>query len=114
VQYVMNASYPPKTYSQVGISEELCTQSFQGLTPGQIVTVNCSYRIPDFAAWIPDRPPPLPTRPPAQPTDAKRLFTLRVVRTDMAPFTPAQDCNPGDTQTSVELSYRTVAPATVN
>jgi hypothetical protein len=114
VQYVMNVSYPPKTYSQVGISEQLCTQSFQGLAPGQILKVDCSYRIPDFANWIQDRPPHLPTRPAAQPTDAKRLFTLRVVRSDMAPFTSSQDCNAADNQTSVELSYRTVAPATAN
>jgi hypothetical protein len=111
VMYVMNVSYPPKTYNQVGISEQLCTRSLDGLAIGHVVTVDCSYQIPDFAEWIPDRPAHLPTRPPAQPTDAKRLFTLAVVRTDMAPFTPVQDCNPADTQASVELSYRTPAPA---
>lgn len=109
-EYFMNVSYPPKTYNQVGISEQLCTRSLEGLAIGQVVTVDCSYRIPDFGEWMPDRPPHLPTRPPAQPTDAKRLFTLRVVRTDMAPFTPVQDCNPADTQASVELPYRTATP----
>jgi hypothetical protein len=111
VMYVMNVSYPPKTYNQVGISEQLCTQPLGGLAIGQVVTVDCSYRIPDFAEWSPDRPPHWPTRPPAQPTDAKRLFTLGVVRADMAPFTPTQDCNPADTQAFVEIWYRTPAPA---
>jgi hypothetical protein len=109
VQYVMNVSYPPRTYSQVGISEELCTKSFQGLATGQVVTVQCSYRIPDFASWTPDWRP-YPSAPPAQASAATRLFTLRVVRADLAPFTPNQDCNAGDNEASVELSYRAVAP----
>ena len=107
VKYVMNVSYPPKTYSQVGISEQLCTQSFPGLAVGQVVTVNCSYQIPDFASWAPDWDPSKPSSPPPAAT-AKRLFTLAVVRADMAPFGPNQDCNPADTQASVELSYRPI------
>jgi hypothetical protein len=111
LRYVMNVSYPPKTYNQVGISEELCTQSLGGLAVGQVVSFDCSYRIPDFADWVPERPPQTPMRPTARPGDAKRLFTLGVVRADMAPFSEAQDCNPDDTEAFVEVLYR--IPATV-
>jgi len=99
-QVFMNLSYPPKTYNQVGVSEQLCTKAFTSVKKGASFPVNCSFQIPAFASWAAEAPP----------GNAKRLFTLRVVKRNMAPFTAAEDCNPDNNSKWVEVPYQEKRP----
>lgn len=94
--YFMNLSYPPKTYNQVGVSEQLCTKAFTQLKKGASFPINCTYQIPNFDGWVQD----IITPP------AKRLFTLRVVKKDMSSFTTGEDCDPINNSMGVEVGYK--------
>ena len=94
-EYIMNLSYPPKTYAQVGVSDILLTKDFSDLKKGASLPVNFTYQVPDFDGWVDGIMSP----------PAKRLFTLRVVKKDMSPFGPCEDKNSGNNSASVEVGY---------
>lgn len=95
-QYFMNLSYPPKTHAQVGVSEKLCTKPFTELKKGATIDFKCTYQIPDFEKWIDEMVV----------GNAKRLFTLRVVKADMSPFAPGEECKEKNNSKSVDVSYQ--------
>jgi hypothetical protein len=94
-QYFMNLSYPPKTYAQVGVSEQLLDKEFTQLKKGASFPVNLTYQIPNFEAWVQGSMAP----------QAKRLFTLRVTKKDMSPFNTGEECNPGNNSAVIEVGY---------
>lgn len=94
-EYYMNLSYPPKSYNQIGVSEQLCTKTFKNLQKGASFAFNCTFNIPDFSAWSG-----------AGAGDAKRLFSLRAIKSDMSPFTLPEDCNPNNNGADIEVEYR--------
>lgn len=95
-QYFMNLSYPPKTYAQVGVSEKLCTKPFTELKKGAAIDFKCTYQIPDFEKWVDEMVV----------GNAKRLFTLRIVKADMSPFSPGEECKEKNNSKSIEVSYQ--------
>lgn len=95
-QYIMNLSYPPKTYAQVGVSEQLCTKEFKDLKKGASFPFSCNYTIPDFEGW----------GSATAAGNAKRLFTLRAVKKDMSSFAPGEECNPSNNSMGVEVMYQ--------
>jgi hypothetical protein len=99
-QVFMNLSYPPKSYNQVGISEQLCTKAFTSVKKGTSFAINCSFQIPAFDSWTAGSPP----------GNAKRLFTLRVIKINMAPFTAGEDCSPNNNSKWVEVPYQEKRP----
>lgn len=92
----MNLSYPPKTYAQVGVSEKLCTKAFTQLKNGATFDFQCTYQIPDFEKWVDDMVV----------SNAIRLFTLSVVKADMSPFAPGEECNEKNNSKSLEVKYQ--------
>ena len=74
---IMNLAYPPKTYNQIGMSEQLCTTSFSRLDKGASFLVNCSFHIPAYEGW---------STIGLKNGNAKRLFTLSVGKKNMSPF----------------------------
>jgi hypothetical protein len=95
-QYFMNLSYPPKTYNQIGVSEQLCPKAFTSLKKGASSTFNCTYQIPNFDGWAEG----------IMEGNAKRLFTLRAVKKDMSSFKTGEDCNPNNNSMGVEVTYQ--------
>ncbi len=95
-QIFMNLSYPPKTYNQVGVSEQVCTRIFSTVNKGASFPVNCTFQIPNFDGWGTG----------IMPGNAKRLFTLRVVKKNMSPFKTGEDCNPNNNSKGVEVKYQ--------
>jgi hypothetical protein len=96
----MNLSYPPKTYNQVGVSEQVCTKVFTSVKKGASFPVNCSFQIPDFDRWTAGAPP----------GNAKRLFALSVVKKNMAPFSAGEDCDQKNNSKWVEVPYQEKRP----
>lgn len=95
-EIIMNLSYPPQySYAMSGVSDILISKSFTKLKAGASFPVNGTYQIPNFIGWY--------TATAAG--NAKRLFTLRVVKQDMSPYKPGEDCNPTDNSKSVEVMY---------
>jgi hypothetical protein len=95
-QIFMNLSDPPKTYAQMGVSEKLCTKAFTQLKKETAIDFKCDYQIPDFEKWLDDMVVGNP----------KRLFTLRVVKADMSPFAPGEECKEKNNSKSVEVTYQ--------
>jgi hypothetical protein len=95
-QVFMNLSYPPKSYNQVGVSEQVCTKIFSKVAKGASFPVNCSFQIPNFDGW----------GTAIKPGNAKRLFTLRVVKKNMSPFKTGEECNPNNNSKGVEVKYQ--------
>ena len=95
-QIIMNLCYPPKTYAQSGVSDILYSKDFASLKKGASIPFSISYQIPDFGGW----------NAAAVPLNAKRLFTLRVVKKDMSVFQPNEESNPNNNFKAVEINYR--------
>lgn len=96
-EVIMNLAYAPKySYNMTGVSDVLTTKSFTALKRGASFTVNSSYQIPDFDSWVSGNVQ----------GNAKRLFTLRVIRQDMSPYKSGEDCNPENNSVSKEVAYR--------
>jgi hypothetical protein len=91
----MNLRYPPKTYNQIGISEDICRKKLGPLGTGAEVKFKCNYTIPDFESWTNGAAP-----------DALRLFTAWIGKSDYAVHTPEEDCNAEDSTAWVEIGYR--------
>ena len=92
-EVIMNLAYAPQySYNMTGVSEILSSKSFTTLKPGASFTVNANFKIPDFGGWASG--------------NAKRLFTLRVIKQNMSPYQAGEDCNPDNNSTSVEAAYR--------
>ncbi|MHC1698671.1 MAG: hypothetical protein AB9919_11545 [Geobacteraceae bacterium] len=96
-QVIMNLGYPPQfSYAMTGVSEVLITLPVTKLSAGASVPVNGTYQIPNFNGWATANIP----------GNAKRLFTLRVIKKDMSPYKPGEDCNPADNSKAVDLMYQ--------
>lgn len=96
-QLIMNLSYAPQySYAMTGVSDILATKPFTTLKAGASFTVNATYQIPDFGGWAMARGQ----------GNANRLFTLRVVKQDMSPYKPGEDCNAGNNSASAAVAYR--------
>jgi len=96
-QIVMNLSYPPLySYAKTGVSEILISKNFNSLKAGAFLRIKGAFQIPNFDGWA---------NPNLQ-GNAKRLFTLGVVKQDMSPYKPGEDCNPGNNSIFVEIMYR--------
>ncbi|MBU4318272.1 MAG: hypothetical protein KKF30_13500 [Proteobacteria bacterium] len=92
---IMNLCYPPKTYAQIGVSEQIFTKGFTQLKKGASIPIHCAYQIPNFQGW----------NAAAAPLNAKRLFTLAAVKKDMSPYQASEDRNPNNNSKAVEISY---------
>jgi len=95
-QVIMNLSYAPQySYAMSGVSDVLINTPFTKLKAGASFPVNGTYQIPNFNGWASG----------TVQVNAKRLFTLRVIKQDMSTYKPGEDCNPGDNFKSAELAY---------
>lgn len=96
-EVIMNLSYAPQySYAMTGVSDILISRPFTKLKAGASFPVIGTYQIPNFNGWASG----------SVQANAKRLFTLRVVKQDMSTYKPGEDCNPGDNSKSTELAYR--------
>jgi hypothetical protein len=96
-QVIMNLSYPPQySYAMSGVSDVLITMNFTNLKAGASFPLRGTFQIPDFGGWDTA----------SVQGNAKRLFTLRVIKQDMSTYKPGEDCNPENNSKSVELMYR--------
>jgi hypothetical protein len=97
----MNLSYPPQySYAKTGVSDILLTTPFTKVKAGASFPVNCTFQIPKFNGWVAG----------SVQGNAKRLFTLRVLKKDMSPFKGGEDCNPENNSKYIELDYREKQP----
>jgi hypothetical protein len=95
-EVIMNLAYAPKfSYMMSGVSDVLASKPFTVLKAGESFTVNTAFQIPDFGGWNPAVAAP----------NAKRLFTLRVIKQDGSPYKTGEDCDPGNNTAAFELSY---------
>lgn len=100
-QVIMNLSYAPQySYAKTGVSEILLTKPIATINPGASFPVNCTFQIPNFNGWVAG----------GVQGNAKRLFTLRVIKQDMSIFQSGEDRNPTDNTKSIELAYREKQP----
>jgi hypothetical protein len=90
----MNVRYPPMTYNQIGISEEICRKKLGTLGAGEELKFKCNYAIPDFGSWTNGGAP-----------DAVRMFTAWISKNDQAVPTHKEDCDPDDSSAWVEVGY---------
>lgn len=96
-EVIMNLAYAPQySYAKTGVSDILVTKSFTALKVGASFTVNTSYQIPDFGGWAPE----------SVQGNARRLFTLRVIKQDGSIYNSGEECDPGNNVASKELAYR--------
>ncbi len=96
-EVIMNLAYAPQ-YScvQTGVSDILKTMTFSTLKRGASFTVNTAYQIPDFGGWASE----------SVQGNAKRYFTLRVIKQDMTSYQSGEDCNPENNSALKEVAYR--------
>jgi len=100
-QVIMNLSYSPQySYAKTGVSDILVTKPFSKVKKGTSFPIIRTFQIPNFNGWVAG----------SVQGNAKRLFTLRVIKQDMSPIKPGEDCNPADNSMSVELAYREKQP----
>ncbi|MRR57448.1 MAG: hypothetical protein EG824_04455 [Deltaproteobacteria bacterium] len=100
-QVIMNLSYSPQySYAKTGVSDILLNKPVTKVKPGASIPINCTFQIPNFNGWVAG----------GVQGNAKRLFTLRVIKQDMSTFTSDEDCNPADNTKSIELAYREKQP----
>jgi hypothetical protein len=90
----MNVRYPPKTYNQSGVSEDVCRKALGKLGSGDDAKFKCTYTIPDFASWTDGGT-----------ADALRLFTVWIEKSDHTVHTHKEDCNDDDSRAWVEIGY---------
>jgi len=96
-ELIMNLGYAPHySYAKTGVSDILVSRSFNNLKAGASIQVNSVYQIPDFGGWAP--------------TDAvgnaKRLFTLRVIKQDGTSYKPTEDSDIENNVTDEVVFYR--------
>ncbi|MFH1152988.1 MAG: hypothetical protein V1793_04145 [Pseudomonadota bacterium] len=94
-QYIMNLSYPPKTYVMMGVSDILATKNFDSLNKGASLSFNCTYQIPDFGGWVQNN----------SQADAIRMFALRVMGQGYQ-YKPCDDSNMTNSMCYVEIYYK--------
>lgn len=95
-EVIMNLAYAPQySYAMTGVSDILVTRSFTGLKAGASISVRAAYQIPDFGGWAS-----------AGTDNAKRLFTLRIIKKDMSPYKPGEDCNAENNVLGKTVDYR--------
>jgi hypothetical protein len=83
-ELIMNLGYAPQySYAKTGVSDILVSRSFNNLKAGDSIVVNAVYQIPDFGGWASAN----------LPGNAKRLFTLRVIKQDASSYKPDEDSN---------------------
>ena len=100
-EVIMNLSYSPQySYAKTGVSDLLLTKPVTKVKPAASIPVNCTFQIPNFDGWVAG----------GVQGNAKRLFTLRVIKQDMSTFTSGEDCNQADNTKSIELAYREKQP----
>ncbi|AOS84037.1 hypothetical protein BIU88_07725 [Chlorobaculum limnaeum] len=96
-EVIMNLSYAPQySYAKTGVSDILVSRSFNDLKAGDSIQVRAVYQIPDFGGW---------TSATVQ-GNAKRLFTLRVIRQDSAPYKPDEECDIENNVAEIIVFYR--------
>ena len=98
-QYWMNLRYPPKSYAQCGVSVKLAEKAFTKLKKGESIPFYFNYQIPGFGGWGSSTGMVKTMR------QAKRLFSLRVLKKDGSVYKPYEECNPGNNSIKEELSY---------
>ena len=97
-EVIMNLAYAPQySYVKTGISDALASKTFTNLNAGASFTIKTSYTIPGFGGWA-------PTFSPSQ-VNARRLFTLRAIKQNMATYSPIEDCNPENNDASMAVDY---------
>jgi hypothetical protein len=83
-ELIMNLSYASQySYAKTGVSDILASRSFNNLKAGDSIELNAVYQIPDFGGWASVN----------LPGNAKRLFTLRVIKQDASSYKPDEDSN---------------------
>jgi len=98
-EVIMNLSYAPQySYAMTGVSEVLVTKPFGMLKAGASIDINARYQIPDFVSWAPA----------GMKGNARRLFTLRVIKRDMSSFKAGEDCNAENNVIAKTVNYRAV------
>lgn len=81
-ELIMNLGYAPQySYAKTGVSDILVSRSFNNLKAGASIQVNAVYQIPDFCGWASANVQ----------GNAKRLFTLRVIKQDGSSYKPDED-----------------------
>ncbi|MGC8775552.1 MAG: hypothetical protein ACP5R6_09890 [Chlorobaculum sp.] len=96
-EVIMNLSYAPRySYAKTGVSDILVSRSFNNLKAGDSIQVSAVYQIPDFGGWA-----SADVR-----GNAKRLFTLRLIRQDGAPYKPDEECDIENNVAEAIVFYR--------
>ncbi len=95
--FIMNVRHLPKTYAQIGISEQLCPTPLSKLKKGASMPVSCKYKIPDFKRWA----DAAPTR-----GESRLLFTFAVQPSGPSLFKASEECNENNNHKAVEISYQ--------
>lgn len=96
-ELIMNLSYAPQySYAKTGVSDILISRSFNDLKAGDSIQVHAVYQIPDFGGWDSA----------TVQGNAKRLFTLRVIKQDGAPYKPDEDCDIENNVADTIVFYR--------
>lgn len=96
-ELIMNLSYAPQySYARTGVSDILVSRSFNNLKAGASLQVNAVYQIPDFGGWASG----------TVEGNAKRLFTLRVIKQDGSSYKPDEDSNIENNIAEDMVSYR--------
>jgi hypothetical protein len=96
-EVIMNLAYAPQySYVMTGVSQNLAAKPFTTLKVGASFTVNTSYQIPDFGGWATA----------GVQVNAKRLFSLHVIKQDGSIYNSGEECDPENNAVSRELAYR--------
>jgi len=98
-EVIMNLSYAPQySYAMTGVSEVLVSKPFGMLKAGDSIDINASYQIPDFGGWVLA----------GMKGNARRLFTLRVIKRDMSSYKASEDCNAENNVLGKTVVYRSL------
>lgn len=96
-EVIMNLSYAPQySYARTGVSDILASRSINDLKAGDSIQVSAVYQIPDFGGWASANVQ----------GNAKRLFTLRVIKQDGAPYKPDEECDIENNVAEIVVFYR--------
>jgi hypothetical protein len=100
-ELIMNLSYAPQySYARTGVSDVLVSRSFNNLKAGASIQVNAVYQIPDFGDWASG----------SVQGNAKRLFTLRVIKQDGTSYKPDEDSDIENNVADEVVFYRDLTP----
>ncbi|HHE32913.1 MAG TPA: hypothetical protein ENL07_09925 [Chlorobaculum parvum] len=98
-EVIMNLSYAPQySYAMTGVSKALVSKAFGMLKAGASIDINARYQIPDFISWASA----------GMKGNARRLFTLRVIKRDMSSYKAGEDCNAENNVIAKMVNYRAV------